>query len=561
MSPFGKPFHFLRQHSAIALAILAGLFASALLLSPLLDRDRLPRGADFVLHVGNVVESARLLSMKAPPWDWLPDIAGGYGGPNYLYYGYQAFILPAALVNAGLSPVAALKVLAGLGFAVGAVSAFLWCSLMGGRLAGLVGAVLYLYGPYYFSLAYLRAGYPEFISCSFYPLLFYLAHRWITEKSIASLIFGSITLGAIVSIHTLSLIIVTPFLALYSLGIAAGSKRGHRRWPLLLILGLFLSAQSLYSPLFEKHKVALEKQFSDAALYKEIGVPWYSWFNHRSIDDIISHQIPGRVHVLGFLAAAVVLVAGLAKGKAPGPLKACLALACLALLAAERRIAALSVEVVPVLRYLQFPWRFLSMFNLFSSAAAACLVSGVTARKVRYLIAIAVPLVCAAIYLPGIKLQSSSGFPAVTLERIRRSLTTLDHENKYMPAGSRLPDQLAPKTLLEAPGCEIELSKEGLNDYTFDVHSPSPVEALFHQYHFDGWRAEIDGSESPLKQAGKLGICGFNLPEGRHEVRLFFTSTPSRSVSRGISLAALILLIGLAALGAARKVFPRPRES
>jgi hypothetical protein len=123
-----------------------------------------------------------------------------------------------------------------------------------------------------------------------------------------------------------------------------------------------------------------------------------------------------------------------------------------------------------------------------------------------------------------------------------------------MPPGARLPDRLAPDELLEAPGCEVRHLREALNDRLYLVQAPSPAEALFHQYWFDGWRAEIDGREAPLRRADPLGICGLEVPEGRHEVRIHFASTAWRLVTRGVSVAALALLFGLAAFRPVRGI-------
>jgi hypothetical protein len=93
-----------------------GLFQAYLFL-PLLE-EGLDFGMDVSLHLGNAVEAARLLEEKLPPWDWTPDVAGGHGGPNYIFYGHLAFLLPGALIRLGLDPPTAIKVLVGVGLVV-----------------------------------------------------------------------------------------------------------------------------------------------------------------------------------------------------------------------------------------------------------------------------------------------------------------------------------------------------------------------------------------------------------------------------------------------------------
>jgi len=81
-----------------ALAIVSTLLASLTIFAPLTRAPGLATGKDTLLHVGNVVECSYLLAETLPPLDWLPDVAGGRGGPNYIYYGSIGFLGPAFLV-------------------------------------------------------------------------------------------------------------------------------------------------------------------------------------------------------------------------------------------------------------------------------------------------------------------------------------------------------------------------------------------------------------------------------------------------------------------------------
>ncbi len=67
-----------------AIAALAAVF---LFFSPYYNYKGLAQGHDTNLHVSNLVECSFILRSHLPPLDWLPDIAGGRGGPNFMYYG------------------------------------------------------------------------------------------------------------------------------------------------------------------------------------------------------------------------------------------------------------------------------------------------------------------------------------------------------------------------------------------------------------------------------------------------------------------------------------------
>jgi hypothetical protein len=549
-----------RRRIAILIVLALSLAAAARLLLPLATDPGLAPGADTPLHVGNVVEAAYLLESRWPPWDWLPDVAGGHGGPNYVYYGSGAFVLPAFLVKLGLSPVAALKALVAAGFIAASFAAFLWCSRFGGLLGGLAGACLFVHSPYFFSMPYVRGSYPEFLAAALYPLLFWCSWRWCRERKTWMLLAAAATFAAIVSIHTLSLILVAPFIPLVALGAAleagkGGVLRALLSSSLLLALGAVLAAPAIASPLLERGKVEISAQFATAELYCAGGVPWYSFLNAQPIHPYpTSYWVPGRAHLLAFGGAVLLLLAG---WRGPGWRLAALhaALAGVTLLLAERSMAQLSVSLAPPLRYLQFPTRFLGVFNVFCAAAlaAAFFAAGARAPRWRSSLAAAVPLLLVFLSLGMLPRQQWEHFRTATREGIRQSLTTLDHEDKYLPQGATLPRSPAPQVLLKLPGPGEVIPLAGsLNDHTYAVHLESPSRVVFHQYFFDGWNAEVDGKPAPLGREESLGLITLDLPEGPHTVRLFFTDTPLRAAAKRVGLAGWAAVLGLAAVLAVR---------
>jgi uncharacterized membrane protein len=186
-------------------AVSLGLVLLTLPFLPLFDIG-LPAGMDTPLHVGNVVESARLLRDGVPPWTWLPDVAGGLGGPNYLYYGHLGFLLPAALTDLGLPPSTALKAAAGFFMAVAIAGSLACFSFLGkGIEAGTAASSLFVLGPYFLSILFVRGSYPEAFSLALVPILFLSAHRMLLGHRPSMYVFP-LALSFVVGVHTLSLL-------------------------------------------------------------------------------------------------------------------------------------------------------------------------------------------------------------------------------------------------------------------------------------------------------------------------------------------------------------------
>jgi hypothetical protein len=281
-----------------------------------------------------------------------------------------------------------------------------------------------------------------------------------------------------------------------------------------------------------------------ARVYAASGVPWYSMLTKDFLDDIVSRCVPGRVHVIAVLVT-VLVVLSTSDTAARRDILLHLALALCALFLVERTISGISAGLFPSIAYLQFPWRFLGIFNLFASAGFAASISKTSPLPlpVKVMLAAAVPLMCVLVYFRHIPSQEPRFLPTRTREGIRESLTTLDHENKYMPTGAELLSKPAPKVLLEVPDGECFELELLPNDYRYSVLSRSAQIATFHQYYFSGWRAEVDGIPSSLLKS-KDGLCQLEISAGIHEVRLRFVRTLIHTVALSMSV------LGWAALGA-----------
>src|SRR2546425_441892 len=62
---------------------------------------------------------------------------------------------------------------------------------------------------------------------------------------------------------------------------------------------------NLVGPLFERGTIALSEQFSSSEFFETTGLPFLSFFNRGTLDDVASHILPGRVHLLCLGCAAI----------------------------------------------------------------------------------------------------------------------------------------------------------------------------------------------------------------------------------------------------------------
>jgi len=220
------------------------------------------------------------------------------------------------------------------------------------------------------------------------------------------------------------------------------------------------------------------------------------------------------------------------------------ALSFLFLLLSMDYVSDISVWAVPHLNFLQFPWRFLSGFQLFVAAAFVGAMSTVFPHSnlLRSTL-IAGGCVLMSIYY-SIGVPAQSFVPStVNLLSLRQSLITLDQEHKYLPVSSKLPTTCAPPELLSVEDKEsmVVLIAKTLNDYTYRVSTQERCKAVWHQYWFDRWTVEIDGLKTKLSPFGELGICTFDLDAGEHVVRIHFGKPLRVKIVELLSLSVLLV--------------------
>jgi hypothetical protein len=80
------------------------------------------------------------------------------------------------------------------------------------------------------------------------------------------------------------------------------------------------------------------------------------------------------------------------------------------------------------------------------------------------------------------------------------------------------------------------------------VESPEGTALRFYTYYFPGWRVYIDGERLPdeaLRAETPYGLITVDVPPGEHQVLLRWGDTPLRLAGKLLTLACLVLAIGL----------------
>ena len=571
------------------------------LIAPLLRWTAVPCTHDGHLHYHRVAAMHHAWENGLFFSRWLPDLAFGYGYPFFVYrepLPLYAVLGPHLL---GLPLPAATNL-----FYIATILAcgwfmFLWVRDVLGSWAGLVAGVAYMAAPYVLVDALIRGNSPESAALPLFPLLLWAGRRWLLQggaKWFGTAVFGLILLAFS---HNISLLIFTPTLLLYLLALAWLHRLGWRLWlaRLGLLFGLGLGTTIFYTggALLELNSVTLEQSTTtrnndfrfNFTTPAEIFAPvapedpsllnpplpfrlgWvpvvlaalgigFTIFGRKEIRDwrletggltqspISNLQSPEekRWHVILMLVATAVFL--------------------FMSLPASRFIW----EGLPLIDFVQFPWRFVGRAALplaflagvpFSFFQRKDTIAGRAETRRGIGVVVGVSLAVGLLVLEAVptvypNICEEEPFPTInkvhSYER-NTGLVGVDPEGSYFPrtveerpSGSPLEgDYLAQEipqrldTAVLPPGSTVDSIQYGNRSVTAQISSPEPFTARYQSFDFPGWTATVDGTAVPITSEDPTGLITFPVPAGQHTISVRWQSTPSRTVLLGLSLASL----------------------
>jgi len=556
-------------HSALTITgvILASLAAALPLLS-----GRLPWAADTLIHLYRLVELDHMLGQGYVFSRWAPDLAYGFGFPLFNFYAPLSYYAAEMFRLIGMDFSPALLATFAI-FIVGAgLGMYLWTAEIFDWHAGLVGAAAYVTAPYLLYNVYHRGALAEVLAMALMPAILWAITRLARTGSpqffaITALLYAALPLG-----HNITWLIFTPVVVLYAALQATRNTKYLMRVALSLLLGLGLSAFFWIPAILELTSVQIIQVFLPQVFDYH--------FNFVTLSELFSPPVtvdpnlllPATPRSIGLVPSALAVLA-LAFGWKQWAGQQKILMGAAAILAVGSLFLTLpqslpAWDTLSLLRYVQFPWRFLGPASL----AVAFLAGGAFARHstldtrhstfdVRYLsIVIVAGFVVYGFTWQYVPYLAPVVRPAVAdiarYERESGALGTtsagdfLPNTVKKLPDANLLVERYSHSDVIERlnpaslpTGAKIQQSDYRLLSSDVTVESQSSFIATFDIFYFAGWEARVDGQPVSITPTNPNGLISFPVPAGQHRVRVFFGSTPLRMVSGIVSLVSALTLV------------------
>ncbi len=511
-----------RKLFPITIVLLFGLIAAW----PLFQRGFIPTH-DGEYHLIRFHEFETML--KSGYWfpRWAPGLNNGYGVPlfnfNYPLPNYFGVLFH----TFGFSLADSFKLTLAAGYLTAIIFCYLWLTKLFSKAIATAATIVFAYVPYWFVDIYIRGSVGEVLATAFLMLAFTAIERgWAPVLSIA--------IGLMILSHNILALIFLPIIIVYLL-----ITKPKYWWT--IAIGLGISAYFWVPALAEqKYVVGLNTvnyrdYFSSLA---QLLIP--SWgtglFGSADIGNEMSVQI-GVMPLLLLVTGIFFLVKDKGqKSNLKFPVFLGLAIISIFLML---KSSAIFWQIIPLLSFAQYPWRFLSLIVPSVAFIAAYIFTKF--NKVWLMtVAALLTVVLSYSYSRPVIYEPRSDEYYLTRPNFTDGTNSLG--NTFSTVWSPW-KQVRPKSRVEfvSGSGRVDVQTAKPLNYGFSVFADIQSTLRLNVLYYPGWTVFVDGKEQTIDYK-KEGLINFSLAKGQHKADIVFRETPVRRVSDGLSIISVLLL-------------------
>lgn len=513
------------------------------------------------LQIMRLFELEKCFSVGQIPCRWAPDMAFGYGQAMFNFYSVFPYYLGILIRQlAQLSLIDSTKMLFAISLVLGGAGMYLLAKNFFGKSGAFISAVLYLFAPYRALNVYVRGALAESFSLALLPFLWLFIYKTIKKPEPKNVVLLSFALAFLLITHNISTLMYAIPTAIWTvywlfrnlqkksiLGLFLGTAFGIGLSGFFLIPviaetaltkdEIFTSGYSSYIA----HYVSLNQIF--ISRFWDFGGSIFGDNDHMSFQLGWPHWWLGAgigiyslFRLIKSRKSIFLLVLGL------------LGVSALALFLTHSR-STFIWQKIPVLAFVQFPWRFVGL-SVFLISLAGGALSLVLPGRIKYTLMLLV--ITSAILLNYQYFRPQMHFYEETDEtKLSGELFYMQQQaapSDYLPRTAKsAPISLAPESPEIVKGrAEISNFNKTSGTFFFDANVGEESVVDVPIIYFPGWKAYIlqgQGQELGISPGGELGVIRLSLPKGNYMIEGRFTNTPARDIGNTVTVLSFIVLV------------------
>ena len=543
------------------LAFVLSLLVSLLIIAPFFWRG-VASGHDFEFHATSWLDVASQWKQGIVYPRWMESANHGFGEPRFIFYPplswmlapTLSFLFPWDYVPAAF--IVLVQTFAGL-------SAFAFARRLLPERAIFFAAICYAANPNALLMIYFRSDYAELLACAFFPLLFLATVQLVdivenASARIRNIIFFAAVFAAIWLSNAPAGVLAAYSVTTVFLWAALTQKRAQPLFhgALGIILGFGLAAFYIVPAAFEQRWVNIAQALSPGLLpsenflYTVTNDPEHTFFNY-----VASTIAVALVVFTGFAAITARRInADLSDQPQSKKLWRMFLLLTIVSVALMLRPTAIFWNLLPKLRFVQFPWRWMSILTL---PFVYFLAVTFARRRIRWM---SLTAVAALLFGTAVSLVQHTWWDDEDISTLRAAMASgegFDGADEYDPIGDdhyNLPKDASRVHLLPpadgAPSPTGTQARVTYERWTAElreirIDSSKPVRLQLRLLDYPAWRVQVNGTSVVPEHAEDSAQIIIPVLAGESRITARFTRTPDRARGELISTASLLISIAL----------------
>lgn len=509
------------------------------------------------LQVMRIFEMRRCIVDLQIPCRWVPDMGYGNGYPLFNYYAVLPYYI-GAITSFILGYIVSAKLLFAIPLFVGSISMFLLAKKLFGVYPAILASILYTYAPYRALDIYVRGDIAESFALAIIPFCFYFALKIIKEGRVRNFVGLSTSLSLFLISHNIMTVLFMPILIITIIYWILSDKERNRSYKKMLftslIIGVGLAAFFILPAFFEKNLVQINNlvrlDLNFRAHFVTLNQLFFSRFwgygaSSPGTDDTISFQIGWPHWWLVILAALVFIFKLRSKRKLTDLFPSLLIGIFLFAVFMTHVKSAFIWERIDILKYTQFPWRFLAITVFASSLLGAYFLANFKDQYKKIIIILIVGL---TIFLNWSYFKPDKFYNNLT-DQQKLSGKLWDDQQKaaifdYLPISVTEPREPAPKEpILISGDSKITNFVNRSNRWQFNANVITDSKIEMPIFDFATWKVYVNNKFVQHSHNNYMGRISIDLAKGDYVVKGSFNNTPTRTIANIISLVSLISLL------------------
>lgn len=543
------------------------------------------RGGDAAFHIFNTGQFAAGLREGVLYPRWFGDFYNGYGAPVGIGYAPLTYYAGSLFMLAGLPVFWALKLMLTITLVIGGLGMYRLASHFLPITGALAAALIYQAMPYYVIDLYSRAALGEYISFAWLPFIFLFTYQCIKRGRLLDCALLTFTLGGLALTHILTAYMTGIALAVFAVALIVQERQN---WLMKLIrlglsgaLGIALAAIYLL-PLLSETVYLDTSHLTDTTFgnyQNNFLFNAWGYLGTNRTSTFLENTMIGLSAVLS-IALVVALAVILYRNWRTYPTeRRPMTVAMIAVFAfcmfMSFSLSGLLWALLPRASMLQFPTRWQTLCALGAAYLAGEILTWLTetqsqrqnlpTRQRRLLpwfiglvlaghVIYSIGLVGALTYLrrtiPSGLAQQLTGVNPVTAENFGRVFPS-EYKPQWVPnLDTAEAAPLDPEHGVNAAdSASVQIVQWLSSRREIVADAPEATTLKVATYWFPGWVATVNDQPVETQPDAADGTISFPIPAGQSRIVVAFQDTSVRTTGAVISLAALLIVAGLFAVG------------